>query len=121
MNIKKSVLVIEDDFSIRQALKELLEYDHYNVVTAVNGRDGLDKLYQMPAPDLILLDLMMPIMNGKCFLKAMRADPKLAPVPVVVVSAIADDVNTFGATAYLKKPTDLDQLMNLVEKYTQLH
>ncbi len=118
-NSNKSVLVVEDDFSIRQALKELLEMDNYHVVTAIDGKDGLEKLKKMPCPSLVLLDMMMPIMNGRSFLDAVLADKRLRTIPVLVVSAIANELNSAGAAAFVRKPPNVDELLQLVAKYSK--
>jgi CheY-like chemotaxis protein len=113
----KLILVIEDDMSIRQSMQEALESEGYDVLTAENGKVGLEVLKQNPATNLILLDMMMPIMNGREFLTHVKSDVQLSSVPVIVISAIADDKNTIGAEAFMRKPTDLDKLFKLVAKY----
>lgn len=118
--MKKTVLVVEDDLAIRETLREALEWDGFEVVTAFDGRDGLNKIRQGPRPDLVLLDMMMPIMTGRQFLDAVMADKSLALIPVLVVSAVADKINSLGARDFVGKPPDLDFLMNLVARYTQL-
>lgn len=115
----KLILVVDDEYLIRETLRDALEADGYDVVTAQNGKEGLGRLGESLRPNLILLDMMMPIMGGQEFLQGLAQRPDLAPIPVLVVSATADTKNTPGAKAILKKPPDLDQLLWMVFKYTQ--
>src|SRR5580765_7790969 len=82
-----SILLVEDDFDMRDALIPILEYAGHHVVGAANGREALEQLRAGPKPSLILLDLMMPVMNGTEFRAEQLRDPALASIPVVVVSA----------------------------------
>src|SRR5207249_387698 len=82
-----TVLVVEDDFDLRDALVPILEYEGHRVVSAANGREALDWLHAMPPPSLILLDLMMPVMNGEEFRAEQLRDPALASIPGVILSA----------------------------------
>ncbi len=117
-NAGKTVLVIEDDFTIRETLKEALEHEGYLVATATNGQEGLDRVRAEPRPCLVLVDLMMPIMGGREFLDTILADVKIAPIPVLVVAAQANEMTAAGARAHMKKPPDLDLLMKMVAQYT---
>lgn len=112
-----TILVIEDDLSIRETLKEALSSEGFHVLTAGNGEEGLTLMRQSPRPSLVLLDMMMPIMNGRAFLDAVMADVVLAPIPVVVMSATADESTSRGARAFIKKPPDLDLLLQLIHRY----
>jgi CheY-like chemotaxis protein len=113
----KSILVVEDDDDIRNALVDLLESEGYSTESAINGKDALDKLNSIPKPCLVLLDMMMPIMNGREFLDNVMKDSHLAPIPVLIVSAIADKTRTEGAVGFLKKPIDIDVVLNVVAQY----
>jgi len=113
----KSILIIEDDDDIRDALCQLLEEEGYRVRAAHHGQEGLALATQEGPPQVILLDLMMPIMNGWEFLAARRHDPKLARVPVVVVSATGDPGGLGESTAFLRKPFDVQRLLQVVEQY----
>lgn len=117
-NRQRLVMVVEDDFTIRETLRDALELDGYHVQTAVNGQDALDRIDRGPKPDLILLDLMMPVMDGRSFLDHVEKEPELSRIPVVVISATADEVSSRGAAAFLKKPPDLDRILELVAKFT---
>src|SRR5437879_1941083 len=86
---RHTVLVVEDDDSLRDALVDALHDEGYVVVTAVNGKEALEFLGQSPSkPCLVLLDLMMPVMNGWTFLTAVRSDPRFADLRVCIVSAV---------------------------------
>src|SRR3954469_1683244 len=84
----KTLMVVDDDTVIRESLADVLQEEGYSVVTAIHGEDALTKLRGgMPVPCLILLDLMMPVMTGGEFFAAQQADPAIAGIPVVVISA----------------------------------
>lgn len=113
----KSILVVEDDPDIRSALIELLESEGYKTKSASNGQEALQELEHSSKPCLVLLDMMMPIMNGREFLDVIMRDSHLAPIPVIVVSAIADKVSTDGAQGFIKKPIDIDTILEVVSQY----
>jgi two-component system chemotaxis response regulator CheY len=115
----RSVLLVEDDEDIRESLNEALAWEGYHVVAASNGREALDRLRNMPRPFIILLDLMMPVMNGWDFADALQADEMLATIPVVVVSAFSDeaDIKKIRSTGVISKPVDLDLLLRLVKRH----
>lgn len=112
-----SILVVEDDEDIRSAVVDLLESEGYQAVAASNGKVALDLLKEIPKPCLVLLDMMMPIMDGREFLDEVMKDSYLAPIPVLIVSAIADKSNTHGSVGFLKKPIDIDVVLDVVDKY----
>ena len=111
------VLIVEDEDSIRENLQLLFELDGYAVLTASNGKEGLEQLRHAPPPCFVLLDLMMPVMNGEEFLKAKAAEESLASIPVCVFSGMANVPDLRGAATVLRKPLDLDRLLNLVQHY----
>ncbi len=115
----RSILVVEDEADIRLSLQEALEWEGYRVFAASNGREALARLPNMPSPCLILLDLMMPVMNGWEFAAAVREDDILATIPIVVVTAFAHEVQrrTIGEREVVCKPIDLDLLLRLVTRY----
>lgn len=114
----KSILVIEDDEDILDILKTFLEIEGYKVKTALNGRIGLELLPQMEKPCLILLDLMMPVMDGWAFTEALEQDVVLACIPVVVVTAFSEKATSIKlARSIIKKPVDIDVLLRIVEQY----
>jgi CheY-like chemotaxis protein len=113
------ILIVEDDDDIREALSQILELEGYTVRGAANGREALDISSREP-PSLILLDLMMPIMDGWQFRSEQLKDPNLAKVPVVVISADAgvhEKVASFGAASVLPKPISLDRLLRAIETF----
>jgi CheY-like chemotaxis protein len=114
-----SVLVVEDDFDLRDALVPILEYEGHRVVSAANGREALDRLHAMSPPSVILLDLMMPVMNGETFRAEQLRDPRLAGIPVVVVSAhpkAEEHAARMGAVGCLRKPFDVEDLLAVVRR-----
>lgn len=112
-----SLLVIEDEKDIREVLRSALELEGYRTFTASNGQEGLQALERLPRPCLILLDMMMPVMNGWEFLKALKESDVLATIPVVVVSAAGERARDSKANGFIKKPIDLDLLLELVKRY----
>jgi CheY-like chemotaxis protein len=103
------VLVIDDDEDIRTALAEILEQSGYQVAVAGDGQEGVELLEVGLEPKAIVLDLMMPRMDGWTFLSRIRHDPRYRDLPVVVASAVAHE-SPAGADACLQKPFDLRQL-----------
>ena len=99
-------------------MKEILEMEGYQVATAVNGKEAIDLLRTSTIqPRLVLLDMMMPVMDGIGFLKVIETDSSLAKIPVYIHSASAD-INGFGgAKGLLRKPATYNALMNLVQSY----
>ncbi len=117
--MNKTILIIEDDHVISASLKEVLEENDYQVLTAPNGLEALKLLKTSDHPSLILLDLMMPIMDGFQFRENQLADHLIKHIPVVVMSAdghVAEKKAKTSAQAYLKKPLDIYDLLELIEK-----
>jgi len=116
-----SILVVDDDAGIRQLLTVFLEHNGYHAMSVPNGLEALTYLHNsVDLPQLILLDLMMPVMDGAEFRRAQHEDPRLAPIAVVVMSAaenIQAQAPTLTADAYIPKPIDFDVLLPLVEQY----
>jgi CheY-like chemotaxis protein len=115
------VLIVDDDPDIRDAVGECLRYEGYDVHSAADGRAALDTLEFGLKPDVILLDLMMPVLNGFDVLTALRKRPDWKCIPVVVVSAnrgySAEDLA--GAVSILRKPVSVDRLLAAVEHATR--
>ncbi len=112
------VLIVEDDADLREMMAQLLTLEGFQAETVANGRDALEYLRTSDLPDVILLDLMMPIMDGWEFRRRQRQDPALAKVPVVVLSALdAARAQDLEEAAFLKKPLDFDRLLQLVRRY----
>jgi two-component system cell cycle sensor histidine kinase/response regulator CckA len=113
----RSLLVIEDDSDIREALDGLLSMEGFRVTGCSNGREALEWLRISPKPDLILLDLMMPVMDGWQFRVAQKDDPELATIPVLALSADSTaKAAAIDAEAYLKKPVDYDTLIATIDR-----
>lgn len=116
---EKSVLIIDDDTALRNVLRIMLEQSGYHVATAHDGEHGLDVLRSMlPAPDLILLDLNMPIMTGWEFRRAQKRDTCIAHIPVVVFSAdrsLTEMPFTIDALECFQKPLDFHRLIERIE------
>jgi CheY-like chemotaxis protein len=112
------ILVIEDDEGIREMLRQVLELYGYIVFTASDGEKGIERLRSDSLfPCLILLDLMMPVMDGWEFMEAFHQRKEWSSIPVVVVSAFADKAADLHAQGLLAKPLVLDNLLAVVERY----
>lgn len=115
-----SVLVVEDNQDMRDTLIEFLQTFGYPAVGAEHGQDALDKLKGMDSnPCIILLDLMMPVMDGRSFRQQQLKQPEVADIPVVVISAydVVPHIQELKAAAYLRKPLDLAELMRVVNQH----
>jgi CheY-like chemotaxis protein len=116
-HISRNILLIEDEPDIRTILKDVLEWEGYQVYTASNGKEGMDILLEMPTPSLILLDLMMPVMNGWEFANALQTDHAYVDIPIVALSAFSDPEKKIRVKGFIKKPVDLDLLLSLVREH----
>jgi CheY-like chemotaxis protein len=117
--MRKPVLIVEDDESAREALAAFLQAEGYPVVEAANGREALDRL-QRDSIGVILLDLMMPVMDGWEFRAAQIRDPTLARVPVMVITADASARSramSLGAQEYMTKPIQFGRLLEFVGRH----
>ena len=110
MSQRATVLVVDDDPDTVETMREILEEEGHTVLSAKNGREGLD-IALRDIPDLVLLDLDMPVMDGHAFLEAMKKAPSLAEVTVVVLSGASD---ARVACEAVKKPLRLDTLLGLI-------
>ena len=117
----RTVLVVEDDHDVREAIAEVLADSQYQAVPAANGAEALRQLRAARvAPCLILLDVMMPVMDGWQFRAEQQRDAKVKDIPVVVLSAHADAGDAavrMSAVGYLSKPVALEQLLSMVERF----
>jgi CheY-like chemotaxis protein len=115
------VLLVEDDSEIRDSLGAVLEHGGYDVVGVANGLEALQKLREGLRPRLILLDLMMPVMDGWQFRHAQLEDPSLAKIPVVVLSALSGlrdpDSPSLVASEFLTKPVDVPSLLDTIGRF----
>jgi CheY-like chemotaxis protein len=105
-----TVLVVDDDRDIRDALTQILTEEGFEVTEAGNGQQALAEIARK-TPDLVLLDLMMPVMNGWQVLQTLRQSAELSKLPVVVLSAI----EAHGCADYIQKPVSLDRLLTLLD------
>jgi two-component system, chemotaxis family, chemotaxis protein CheY len=115
---RSNVLVVDDDSSLRTLLAEDLRYRGYSVSVARNGREALDHLDVM-APDVIVLDLMMPVMDGWTFVERYRDHAGHGSVPIIAVFAAGDlprGYEALGVTAFLRKPFDLNELADSIRR-----
>ena len=113
-----TILVVEDNDDVRDMMAITLELEGHRVLTAANGRQALVLLESGIEPRLILMDLMMPVMNGWELRSALLEDPRFKDIPVVVISAIGQEtVDQLEAGMYLPKPIDVDTLLDVVCDY----
>ncbi len=117
---KPRILVVEDDPDLRRILKLQLESHNYEVREAENGAEGFEAI-QTEVPDCVILDLMMPVMDGFGFLKRVRSIMDLREVPILILTASEDERSRtrgfqYQANAYMSKPYDLEELTAQVEQ-----
>jgi CheY-like chemotaxis protein len=113
------ILIIDDDAGIADSLSTLLIDEGYRVEVAYNGSKGLEYLANNDLPSVILLDLMMPVMDGFTFRKEQSEDPRISKIPTIIMTAGVLDVRatSLNASAYLKKPLDIDKLLETIGQY----
>ena len=114
-----TVLVVDDEPLIAMALEAALEDAGNRAATAANGRQGLERLAEAPRPDVVLLDMMMPVMNGPAMLAAMAADPGLRGIPVIILSSLPEEAvraRAEGVAAMLRKPYTAEQVLGAIER-----
>ncbi|MGH8013768.1 MAG: response regulator [Candidatus Binataceae bacterium] len=113
---EKTILVVDDDSDVRESVTDLLELHGYHVITASDGRSALVQLKNAaPPPSLVLLDLVMPVLDGRSFLKQARHNRRLAGIPVLIVTG-EDTSNVPGAAAVLRKPVAPETLLSCVQQ-----
>lgn len=119
------ILTVDDDESIRQTVSEMLEFEGFEAVWAKNGQVALDYLNAIPdreLPDLVLLDYMMPVMNGKEFYLLKEKNPRISHIPVVMMTANGNLVNVMDnveAGGYMSKPMDYETVVKMVKHFLQ--
>ncbi|NWF68968.1 MAG: response regulator [Chloroflexi bacterium] len=116
--VGRTILVIDDDANVRDLLKRFLQKEGFRVELAANGKDGIKRAREV-LPAAITLDVMMPGMDGWAVLSALKADPQLASIPVVMLTMVRERNMgfTLGAADYLMKPIDREQLVAVLKKY----
>jgi CheY-like chemotaxis protein len=117
----KTILVVDDEFAMVEALSALLEDEGYHVVTAANGEEALACLRDGAHPDLVLLDVMMPRLDGRDVLRRMQEDAALRSIPVILMSAAAHPLEQarLGNAVFLHKPFDLAALFRTIAAMLQ--
>ena len=120
---KKKILVVDDEPSVLKVLKRRLESKNYDVLTAEDGLDGLEKALE-GKPDLIISDIMMPTMDGYTFIKKLKAKPGLARIPVIILTAKEKMQDLFlfegiKGCDYIVKPFETEELLNKISQLLQ--
>jgi two-component system, OmpR family, response regulator VicR len=117
-----SVMVVDDEDVLVEMLAALVEDLGHHPIVAVNGREALAKLSSLDkAPSVIVVDIMMPQMNGLQFVEAVRSDPRYANIPIILMSAASSPKNVNGDTHFLAKPFDMQTLADLIEQCINEH
>jgi CheY-like chemotaxis protein len=115
---KKTILIVDDEFGILEVLESILDDAGFKVVSAVNGQDALTRL-KKTVPDLVIVDFMMPILDGAGVIRAMRASKKLRAVPVILASALPETTiseRCNGYQSFLRKPFKIERLMEEISR-----
>lgn len=114
----QTVLVVDDEFGVAEVLQSILEDEGYRVATAINGKQALARLGEL-TPDLIILDYMMPIMDGTQTLAAIRKDPAFATLPIIMMSSLEEAAvreTCTGYNSFLRKPFRAVMVLKVVEQ-----
>ena len=117
---KSRILLVEDDVDIADALKDVLTDQGHSVQIARNGKEALEMLSHGDLPQLIFLDLMLPLMDGPQFREAQLRDVRICHIPVVIVSAdraVEERAREMGVEAWLAKPTTPEKILDAAERY----
>lgn len=117
--VKRKLLIVEDSIEIQVLLKRLLESEGFDVVCASHGKQAIDILEHDTLPNLILLDLMMPVMDGFEFRDRQLKDPRFKEIPVIIMTADGSaqaKKERISANDFLKKPLDVDQLLQSIDR-----
>jgi CheY-like chemotaxis protein len=116
----RSILVVDDDPDVREAVANVLVDEGYGVTGVSSGREALQHLQKHMRPSLILLDMMMPEMDGWLLRQELKKSPDLASIPIVILSGhgdVRDAALALGAVDYLRKPLRIDSLLEIAERY----
>lgn len=120
MNPDQYILLIEDDIDISEAVETILKEEGYQIKCAFNGKEALEYLKNTEkTPSLILLDIMMPYMNGYEFREVQLSDPRIKNIPTIILSAAGKHEETANLSFHetLKKPLDLETLLDVVKRH----
>ena len=120
--MNRTVLVIDDEYDFVDAIRMRLEANGYEVIAAHNGQEGVE-LARSRQPAVILLDLVMPKVNGFAALEQLKSDPRISRIPVIIITAKSDteyafDAGKLGADDYIIKPVSMEGVLQLVRKYS---
>lgn len=128
MSEKKSVLLVDDDPDFVEAVKVIVESGGYDVRVAYDGKEGLEAVKEYK-PDIIVLDVMMPVMDGHAACAALKSDEATKEIPIILLTAVADRVTTSKyshrdmleseAEDYMPKPVDPPELLNLIKRWLE--
>jgi len=116
---KKKILVIDDEPELVDMVRRRLEANNYNVIAAYNGKEGMEKLLS-EKPDLILLDIRMPKIDGYSFVREIRVNKELRDIPIIILSVmdkLKELLKLEGVKDYIEKPFDAETLLQKVNKY----
>jgi len=120
-NQKPFVLLVDDESDLRESIAELLQFEGYQVAEVSNGQEALDFLRKFaPPPCLVLLDMMMPVMGGKEFRRAQLSDPKIAKIPIAVMTAgrlTSEVIQELAPQELIKKPINLEAFLETIQRY----
>lgn len=115
---KPSVLVVEDEKDLRVTVAEVLRMEGYRVSEASHGAEAIEKLDAEPLPDLILLDVMMPVMDGYDFRRRQMEHPEWSEIPIILYTSSKDaEADEFDAVDVLRKPVGIQQLVEVVDRH----
>ena len=114
----RRILIVEDESELLELVKIRLESNGYEVISAANGKDGLEKAYR-EKPDLMLLDLMLPVIDGHWVCNLLKHDKRSKEIPIIIVSAKSDEANMklakdCGANDYVVKPFEMEALLSKI-------
>ncbi|MBN1897806.1 MAG: response regulator [Spirochaetes bacterium] len=114
------IIVVDDDQLITESLSHFLQKEKYNVYTAENGSKGLDLIYKTK-PDLIIMDIVMPVMNGVEVIKKVKTDARLKKIPIIVMTAIRDfttivQLKKMGVGEYIAKPFEMEDVLSRIKR-----
>lgn len=120
---RRKILLVDDEPGFAELLRDLLEMDNYEVVTAENGEDGLEKLKSF-SPDVIISDVVMPVMSGFEMFKQVKASPQISSIPFLFITGFQDErvlaeARKVGVFGILRKPIDVEQIENRIRELTK--
>lgn len=112
-----TILIVDDEYSIVEVLSELLQEEGYNVLTAYNGQEGLARLENV-IPDVVLCDIMMPVLDGRAMCQQMQRDMRYRSIPIILMSAVrpVSQLGECSYTALVEKPFDLDEVLQTLSR-----